>query len=123
MIRLYLGSTALPEEIQWRGLRAVPGWNGEPVPTSHHQTEALNCTECGGVIEQKLKGESSTLSCLHCGTILDINGPKAVCAQKIKASDRVAKPLLPLGKRGVLRGVEWEVLGCVKRADQWGGWF
>ncbi|MEO5716107.1 MAG: DUF4178 domain-containing protein [Luteolibacter sp.] len=121
--RLYLGSTALPEEIQWQGLRAVPGWNGEPVPTTRNQTEALNCPECGGVIEQKLKGESSTLSCIHCGTILDIKGPKAVCAQKVRASDRVAKPIIPLGRRGTLHGVEWEVLGCLKRDDGWSGWF
>lgn len=121
--RLYLGSTALPEEIQWQGLRAVPGWNGEPVSTTRNQTEALNCPECGGVIAPKLIGESSTLSCIHCGTILDINGPKAVCAQKVKASQRIAKPIIPLGKRGTLYSVEWEVLGCTKREDGWGGWY
>ena len=123
MARLYLGSTAMPEEIQWQGLRAVPGWNGEPVPTTYNQSEAVNCPECGGVIEQKLKGTSSTLSCIHCGTILDIDGPKAVCGQKVKSTERIMKPIIPLGKRGVLRGVEWEVIGCLKRADKWSAWF
>lgn len=122
MTRLYLGTTALPEEIRWEGLRKVPGWNGEPVPIEKKLTQALNCPECGGVIEQRLAGVTTTLSCGHCGTVLDVKGEKAITAQKIKASERLMRPIIPLGKRGVLRGVEWQVLGCLKRDDGWGGW-
>lgn len=120
--RLFLGVSAMPAEIEWQGLRAVPGWNGEPVPIGRNLTEALNCSACGGVVERRLIGESSTLSCGHCGTLLDIHGTKAVAAQKVKASERMMHPPIPLGSRGVLRGVEWQTLGCMRRDDGWGGW-
>jgi len=120
--RLFTGVSAQPDEITWEGLRPVPGWNGEPVPIGRNATEALNCVACGGVVQLRLAGVSTTLACSHCGTLIDVDQPKAVLAQKVEKAVRLQRPPLPLGKRGVLRGTEWEVLGCLLRRDPYATW-
>jgi hypothetical protein len=119
---LFKGVSALPEEIQWEGLKPVPGWKGEPVPIERKNTEAVTCPNCGGVVQQRLAGVTITLACSHCGSLIDVHQPRAAIGQKvIKAAGLVPAPL-PLGKRGTLRGIEWEVLGCLWRKDPWVEW-
>jgi len=120
--RLYLGVSAQPEEITWEGLRPVPGWKGEPVPVEKNKTDSIGCPACGGVITLRAAGQTISLVCGHCGTLLDTAGKKAFVAQKIQAEAKLEHPLLPLGTRGVLRGVEWEILGCLKRQDTDSRW-
>ncbi|MFD0892660.1 DUF4178 domain-containing protein [Luteolibacter ambystomatis] len=120
--RFYLGLSAQPEEIAWEGLRPVPGWNGEPVPVEKRNTDAVGCPECGGVIQVKAAGLTQSLVCGHCGTLLDAKGSKVAVAQKIEAASRLEHPPLPLGTRGTLKGIEWEIIGCVKRRDQYSQW-
>jgi ribosomal protein S27AE len=123
-VRLHLGESAQPEEIIWEGLRPVPGWKGEPVPVEKNRTDAMPCPECGGVIVTRATGMTMSLVCGHCGTVVNTSasGKRAMVAQKIKASQKLARPLLPLGKRGHLRGVEWEVIGALKRKDAYSQW-
>lgn len=120
--RLYTGVFAQPEEITWEGLRAVPGWRGEPVPVEKKNTDAIPCPACGGVITLRAAGQTQTLACSHCGTLLDTQGAKAKVAQKIEKSKSLAAPVLPLGKRGTLRGVEWEIIGCQMLRDKYASW-
>jgi hypothetical protein len=123
-VRLHLGESAQPEEITWQGLRAVPGWNGEPVPVEQNRTEAMPCPECGGVIETRASGATMSLVCGHCGTLVDLagGGNRAVVGQKISASQKLERPRLPLGQRGTLRGVEWEIIGALRRRDAYSQW-
>jgi hypothetical protein len=123
-VRVHLGESAQPEEITWEGLRPVPGWKGEPVPVEKNRTEALPCPNCGGVVTTRATGVTLSLVCGHCGTLIDTTaaGDRAVIGQKIKAAEKLARPLLPLGKRGTLRGVEWEVIGALKRRDPYSTW-
>jgi hypothetical protein len=120
--RLYLGSSAQPEEIEWDGLKAVPGWNGEPLETERNRTNALNCVACGGVVQLKAAGLSQTLACSHCGTLLDIHKPEAIVAQKVNVAAKQLKTLIPLGRRGTLRGVEWEAIGSITQWSLYGTW-
>jgi hypothetical protein len=123
-VRLHLGESAQPEDIAWEGLRPVPGWKGEPVPVEKNRTEAIPCPECGGVITTRATGVTMSLVCGHCGTLVNMTaaGNRALVAQKIKASQKLERPMLPLGKRGTLRGIEWEVIGALRRQDAYSQW-
>ncbi len=120
--RLYIGKSMHPEEITWEGLKPVPGWNGEPLQTERNRTAALNCNACGGVVQMRAAGLTQTLACSHCGTLLDVNEPEAVLAQKVTAGVKQPPPPIPLGTRGKLRGAEWEAIGCIIQSDTYSKW-
>lgn len=120
--RAYRGRFVQPEEIKWQGLRAVPGWNGEPLTTERRQSEALNCPACAGVIGLSAPGQTMAIRCVHCGTIIDTSQPQPTVVQKVAKAARQVQPVLPLGRRGTLRGVEWLVLGHLRRKDQHSAW-
>lgn len=120
--RAYAGHFAQPGEISWQGLRAVPGWNGEPLTTERRQSEALNCPACAGVIGLHAPGQTMSIRCTHCGTIVDTSQPQPEIVQKVAKAAKQPPPLLPLGKRGLLKGVEWLALGHIRRKDQYSTW-
>ncbi len=120
--QFFIGSYAQPADIQWTGLRPVPGWAGEPVPVEKNRTDSLPCPACGGVIVLRAAGQTMTLRCGHCGTLVDTSQPQAKVAQKIAKADAQPKSLLPLGRRGTWRGVEWEVIGHLRRKDPYSVW-
>lgn len=120
--RAYRGRYAQPEEITWQGLRPVPGWKGEPLTTERRQSEALSCPACAGVIAVSAPGQTMAIRCTHCGTIVDTSQPQPTIVQKVAKASQLRPPLLPLGKRGMLRGVEWLVLGHIRRKDQYSNW-
>lgn len=120
--RAYRGRYVQPEEIVWQGLRPVPGWMGEPLTTERRLSEALNCPACAGVIGLSAPGQTMAIRCTHCGTIVDTSQPQPAIVQKVAKAAQQAAPLLPLGRRGTLRGVEWLVLGHLRRKDQYSTW-
>jgi hypothetical protein len=120
--RAYRGRYVQPEEIAWQGLRPVPGWKGEPLTTERRQSEALNCPACAGVIGLSAPGQTMAIRCTHCGTIIDTSLPQPAIVQKVSKAAGQAVPALPLGRRGTLRGVEWLVLGHLRRKDQYSTW-
>lgn len=76
---------------------------------------ALNCPNCGGVVE--LRGFSHTRSavCIQCCTIIDPSTPELRVLQQFDERLRVA-PLIPLGTRGKFRGTLYEAIGFQVRA-------
>ncbi|MDB6077907.1 MAG: hypothetical protein JWO82_1654 [Akkermansiaceae bacterium] len=120
--QFFMGFSAMPDEVQWEGLKAVPGWNGEPVPVEKKMTQAMSCPNCGGVVEVRLAGVTTTLACSHCGSLIDVHKSRAEIGQKVLKAESLPQPPLALGKRGTLRGVEWEVLGCLWRKDPYVTW-
>lgn len=80
------------------------------------KVEGLNCPNCGAA--QEIRGFGHTLSvvCPNCHSILDAKDPKLRVLQEADTRERRARPLIPLGRRGKLHGVEWEVVGFQVRA-------
>lgn len=120
--RAYRGRWVQPEEITWQGLRPVPGWNGEPLTTERRQSEALNCPACAGVIGLRAPGQTMAIRCTHCGSIVDTSQPQPEVVQKVAKAVQQKPPVLPLGRRGTLRGTEWLVLGHLRRQDPYSDW-
>lgn len=91
----------------------------DPAPTP--TVRAINCTSCGAPISLRAAGYSVSLICEHCGSTLDATDD----AFKVigKASQALAVPQIPLGSRGTVRGLEWEVVGFMRRYGDGAGWY
>lgn len=71
---------------------------------------SLHCPNCGGSLQ--LRGFAHTLSaaCPFCGAILDTSTPLFRMVQTSQERQAILPPV-PLGSRGKIDGVEWEVIG------------
>jgi hypothetical protein len=77
--------------------------------------KALTCPACGGTITLRAAGYTVTVACQYCGSILDVANPDVRLIQEFH--EAAAQLEIPLGTRGTLRGVEWEVVGYMRRSE------
>ena len=89
----------------------TPPFSNPPKP----QAKALNCPQCGAAITLRSLGHAETVVCESCHSILDAKDPNLQVLQKFEAITGVDRPLIPLGTRGKLRGVDYEVIGFQRR--------
>jgi hypothetical protein len=85
---------------------------GPPKP----QAKGLNCPKCGAAITLRSFGQAITVVCGSCHSILDAKDPNLAILQQFEAITSVAKPLIPLGARGKLRGTDYEITGFQRRS-------
>ncbi|HEX8667135.1 MAG TPA: DUF4178 domain-containing protein [Allosphingosinicella sp.] len=79
---------------------------------------AVTCPSCGGTVTLRAAGYTVTVVCLYCGSHLDVAHPEVkLIAQYRQAAGSL---IIPLGSRGVLKGVEWEAIGYLERSDTGG---
>lgn len=78
------------------------------------QSAALHCPNCGGSIQLRGFAHTLTAVCSFCGAQLDTSTPLFKILQTSQ-DWHLAKLPLPLGSRGKLDGVEWEVIGFQTR--------
>src|SRR6266699_1295989 len=89
----------------------TPPLPGPPKP----QARALNCPKCGAAITLRSFGQAETVVCGSCHSILDAKDPNLAILQQFDAATHAATPLIPLGTRGKLRGMDYEVIGFQRR--------
>ena len=77
-----------------------------PVP----KLKALECPNCGGTVEIRGHAHSINAVCIQCLSIIDTSNPSLRIIQQFKEKQRI-QPLIPLGTRGKMDGVEWEAIG------------
>ncbi len=83
-------------------------------------SKTITCPNCGGSVAIRAAGYTVSVACRYCGALLDVANPDVhLIAQYGEA---VAQLALPLGSRGVLFGVEWEVIGWQERQDSSVSW-
>ncbi len=80
--------------------------------------KSIPCESCGAPIAVRAKGISITFACESCGNIIDStrDGFK-VLTRAHQQMELIGSLAIPLGSRGVLFDVEWEVIGFVRRQD------
>lgn len=83
-------------------------------------SRTVSCPSCGGSIEIKAAGYTVNVGCQYCGSVLDVANPDVKLISEFQMAAR--KLELPLGSRGTIRGVEWEVIGYLERADEDSVW-
>src|SRR5260370_31379061 len=89
----------------------TPPLPGPPKP----QVRALNCPKCGVAITLRSFGQAETVVCGSGHSILDAKDPNLAILQQFEAATHAATPLIPLGTRGKLRGMDYEVIGFQRR--------
>ncbi len=83
-------------------------------------SRTVACPSCGGTIEIKAAGYTVNVGCQYCGSVLDVANPDVKVISEFQMAAR--KLELPLGSRGTIRGVEWEVIGYLERSDDESLW-
>lgn len=85
------------------------------MPEPVHNVEGLNCPNCGAPQTIRGFGQTLTVVCGSCHSILDAKDPKHQVLQRFQAAQRV-HPLIPLGQRGKLHGTVYEAIGFQQRS-------
>lgn len=89
-----------------------------PTPAGTPQVRSLNCPGCGAALTVRSFGNAVTIVCESCHSVLDARDPKLRILQQFHASTSEDPPLIPLGVRGTIRGVAYEVIGFQRRTIQ-----
>ncbi|TCO88811.1 uncharacterized protein DUF4178 [Chthoniobacter flavus] len=118
---IYIGEYADFDALKFANLRPVPGWNAE-VAQEKNQTTALSCPSCGAPVQLRAVGLSMSVVCGSCAVVIDTSKPECKIIQRADLANRSLAPLLPLGQRGKLFDVDYEVIGFVKREDRTSSW-
>jgi hypothetical protein len=80
--------------------------------------KSLNCPGCGASLTVRSLGNAVTVVCDSCHSVLDARDPKLKILQTFHASTREDPPVIPLGTRGMIRGVVYEAIGFQRRSIQ-----
>ena len=73
----------------------------------------FDCPACGGSLEVRAAGYTTTVACRYCGSVIDVASPEATLITQYHQA--VAELAIPLGTRGTIAGVEWEAIGWQSR--------
>ncbi|PYX18575.1 MAG: hypothetical protein DMG82_28145, partial [Acidobacteria bacterium] len=84
-------------------------------PPVKPQVKALNCPNCGAALVIRSFNTAVTIVCEGCHSILDAKDPNLQILQRFKVATDEDKPLIPLGTRGKIRGVDYEAIGYERR--------
>jgi len=101
---------------------ALPDINAAPPPVPPAKppgrVKVFACPNCGGAITLRAVGNSITVQCSHCSSLIDVaNETYQVIAA---AQAAIAGAAIEMGKRGKIDGIEWEVVGFQERCDESG---
>lgn len=96
---------------------AVPKTPAAP-PAGGVQT--FSCPGCGGTIGIRAAGLTVSAVCEHCHFIVSVENENLKIISK--ASSAAIKSALPIGGRGRLFDVEWEIIGFMVRSDPTEQW-
>ena len=99
------GRAVLLDDLQLTGLK------GESA--KDEKGRQFNCPHCGAPVQVKL-ATSKSITCPSCASIIDLGS--GVGAELLSAEqDDPVRPIIPLGSRGQLQGVAWQVVGFQHR--------
>jgi hypothetical protein len=115
------------ESLKMEGLRAFAGWSDPTLVAMQgpeiERRRGLDCPKCGASIQLRAPGSTVQLICEYCGSKLSVDevGDQNTAKVLRAHAGRFWKPRLPLGSRGAIEGVEWEIIGAMKRAVRYEG--
>lgn len=78
--------------------------------------KSFTCPACGGIVEIHAVGHTISAVCAHCSTLIDTaNNNFKIIKQEHEASRDTD---IPIGVKGVLDSIKWEVIGYVEKKDK-----
>jgi len=81
------------------------------------KAERMACPECDGALELHAPDQTQRVGCPYCGTLSEVTPEGKLSKLRLLHGPRV-KPVLPLGGKGTLRGVEWTVLAHLHKGTR-----
>lgn len=116
----FAGRVTTLVELRMEGLRPVTGWS-DPALTHFrgaelHNVRKLDCGACGATLDVKAANLSERVVCAYCGTATDLDDPAAPVDAAARSPRPLWEPALPLGTRGRLNGVDWQIVGAMERS-------
>ncbi len=75
--------------------------------------EAVRCPNCGGALELKAPDQAQRVTCPYCASLLDVDQGNLKYLTTLSSKIR---PHIPIGRAGTLNGVEYVVIGFLRRA-------
>ncbi len=112
--RLYIGKYVEFNELELSNLRDLS--------TDIKKIRSANlfkCTSCGGPFSLRTPGLTASVACRYCGSTLDATDKNFAILKKAKEKMNIS-PIIPLGAKGKLSDMEWEVTGFMRRSDESG---
>ena len=119
--RLFVGRYARFDDLKFSNLRLVPGWSEGADEPERKEAGSLKCPNCGAAVVLRAAGFTMSAACGSCGTILDTATPDLALIVQAQQKQR-RTPVIPLGRRGELFGVTYEVIGFQHVKDELTGW-
>jgi hypothetical protein len=78
--------------------------------------KSFSCPVCGGIVEIHAVGHSITAVCSHCSSVIDAANDNYKIILKDHEASRETD--IPIGAKGVLDNIKWEVIGYVEKRDK-----
>ena len=99
------GRSVLLEDLKLQGLKDESA--------KEEKGRQFNCPHCGAPVQVQLSTTKS-LTCGSCNSLIDLNSG---VGGELRAAvqDEPVQPLIPLGSKGQLQGVHWQVVGFQHR--------
>lgn len=121
-ISFYEGSYTRFLDLGLTHLRPVPGWSENAQEPTRRQSRTLSCPSCAAPVELRAPGQSMSVVCGSCRTVLDSSQPDIQVIQRAQAVQEELTPVLSLGQRGKFFDQVYEVIGLVVREDNFARW-
>ena len=106
----FIGAAVSFEELALANLK-TPDMNAAKATV---KAVALNCPHCGAQISPH-SGAIRSLTCGSCASLIGVDNAKLQLLAKAVEQVRVS-PWLPLGSKGRLKEIDWEVIGFLQRS-------
>ena len=109
---VFVGEQVRFDDLKLARLREVMpvGWE----PDTGIQAQSFQCPGCGDSLAIRAKGQTETVACGTCGSIVDITDPNLRILSQFQARIKYEPPI-PLGARGKLEGTDYETIGYLRR--------
>ncbi|MBI5816263.1 MAG: DUF4178 domain-containing protein [Nitrospinae bacterium] len=121
-VSLYAGEYVDFSTLKFDNLRDVGEGGISALNKSKAAAKMFKCPSCGGSVALRAPGQSLSVACQYCGSILDAKDENLRILEEARSKIKV-EPAIPLGSRGKLSGAEWEVIGFMRRSDKTGVYF
>lgn len=79
------------------------------------KVKSFSCPACGGRVEVRAAGHTVSAVCEHCSTLIDTANEQFKIIKKDQQRSRLTD--IPIGARGILDGIKWEVIGYAEKKD------
>jgi len=119
--KLFVGRYAHFDELKFSELKPVPGWTDGLAEPKRNETTSLKCPNCSAAVVLRAAGFSMSATCGSCGSLIDTATPDLRLIRRAREKQRM-NPRIPIGQRGMLFGVNYEVIGFQHVKDEYSGW-